>query len=58
MNLFCKLGLHWRMKIDNCLFIDAICWRQVYAATCPCKRKWMVDSKHGFPFFKVEMNNG
>ena len=55
MKLFCKLGLHWRMKVLDCMFIDVVSWRSVYEAVCPCGRKWMVDSRHGFPLFKVEM---
>jgi hypothetical protein len=52
--LFCNLGLHWRMKLGEHLFTDIVSGRAVYSATCPCGRKWMVDTAHGFPSFKVE----
>lgn len=53
MKLFCKLGLHWRMKVGECLFLDVVSWKKVYGAVCPCGKHWMVDSTHGFPTFKV-----
>lgn len=54
MPLLCRLGLHWRMRIGECLFIDVVSGKPVYQAFCRCNREWMVDSTHGFPWFKVE----
>jgi len=44
------------MKIVEGIFIDVVSGKMVYEAVCPCGRSWMVDSIHGFPTFKVEMN--
>lgn len=55
--LFCRLGLHWRMKIIESLFVDIVSGNMVYLAKCPCNRQWMVDVTHGFPTFKVERND-
>ena len=52
----CRLGLHWRMKILYCLFVDLVSGKEVFEAVCPCKKHWMIDVSHGFPIFKVEMN--
>jgi len=54
MPLLCRLGLHWRMRIVDSMFIDIVSGKMVYEAICPCKRRWMVDVTHGFPTFKVE----
>ena len=54
MKLFCKIGLHWKMRILETLFIDQVNGLEVYKAECPCGRIWMMQSVFGFPFFKVE----
>lgn len=55
-NAFCKVGLHWRMKINHCLFIDVVSGKEVFSATCPCGIEWMTDAPMGFPFFKVKID--
>lgn len=54
--LFCKLGLHWRMKIIERLFIDVVSGKEVFKAVCPCGIEWMTDAPMGFPFFKVKID--
>jgi len=54
--LFCKVGLHWRMKIVESLFVDVVSGKTVYKAICPCNEYWMIDTLLGFPFFKVPLN--
>ncbi len=56
MKLFCQLGLHWRMKLIQSLFIDVVSGQTVFEAVCPCGKHWMIDSVFGFPFFKVPMD--
>lgn len=53
MKLFCKLGLHWRMKVGHCLFIDSVSSKEVFSAICPCGIEWMIEDIFGFPLFKV-----
>ena len=55
--LFCNLGLHWRMEIIESLFRDIVSGKTVFHAVCPCGKDWMVDSVHGYPFFKVPLGD-
>jgi len=51
--LLCRIGLHWRMRIVQSLFVDIVSGKTVFEAVCPCEKHWMMDSIMGFPFFKV-----
>jgi hypothetical protein len=53
--LFCKIGLHWKMKIVESLFTSVNSGRTVFDAVCPCGKHWMTDEIHGYPFFKVRL---
>ncbi len=54
--LFCKLGLHWRVKIIQPLFVDIESGGMVYEVVCPCGKHWMTEYGKGYPFFKVPLN--
>lgn len=53
-HFLCKIGLHWKMKIKHCLFIDRVSNEEVFEAVCPCGRCWMITNIFGLPIFKVE----
>ena len=44
------------MEIIESLFRDIVSGNTVFEAECPCGKRWMVDSVHGYPFFKVPLN--
>ncbi len=57
MNVLCKIGLHWPIKKLGHSFTDRVSTRSVWEGGCPCGKRWLCDSKHAFPAFKVEIND-
>lgn len=55
MKLLCKLGLHWRIKLIDCAFIDQVDHQEVFKGRCSCGKIWLYNGIEGFPFFKVEV---
>ena len=51
--LLCRIGIHW-MSGHTSNFIDIVSGKIVFNATCPCGKKWMVDSLFPLPTFKIE----
>lgn len=58
MKILCRIGLHWKMKILHCLFMDSVTHREVFEAVCPCGLHWMIEDVFGLPLFKVAKGQG
>lgn len=52
-HLLCRLGLHWPISTDWCLFVDKVSGKEVFEGGCPCGVRWMKDTCSRFPMFKV-----
>ena len=56
--ILCSIGIHRPLSGHSYNFIDKVSGKTVYNATCPCGKKWMVDSPFMFTGFKVERFTG
>lgn len=47
-NLLCNIGMHRPLSGHSAAFVDVVSRETVFYATCPCGKRWMVDSLNGW----------